>query len=77
VIICDLIKFINLTGGIYLFLIAESFAFYLSRLLGMDNVPEVVISNISSPLWKGTDFINLGWREHDLVAMIRWLHHTR
>ncbi|XP_060600186.1 four-jointed box protein 1-like [Ruditapes philippinarum] len=55
---------------------AESFAFYLSRLLGMDNVPEVVISNISSPLWKGTDFINLGWREHDLVAMIRWLHHT-
>ncbi|XP_060555749.1 four-jointed box protein 1-like, partial [Ruditapes philippinarum] len=55
---------------------AESFAFYLSRLLGMDNVPEVVISNISSPLWKGTDFIKLGWREHELVAMIRWLPDT-
>jgi hypothetical protein len=61
------------------FYIAEALAFYLSRLLGMDNVPEIVLSKTdeSSDQWKGSDFQKLNWKENVEVALIKWLQNAR
>ncbi|XP_060588484.1 four-jointed box protein 1-like [Ruditapes philippinarum] len=59
---------------------AEALAFYLSRLLLLDNVPEVILSKLdgSSGQWKKSNFTKLkNWKEHDEVAIIRWLNNAR
>jgi hypothetical protein len=61
-------------------LTAEALAFYLSRLLLLDNVPEVILSKLdgSSGQWKKSNFTKLkNWKEHDEVAIIRWLNNAR
>ena len=58
---------------------AEALAFYLSRLLGMDNVPEVVLSRVNkfTKRWKEVDFQTMEWEENKEVAMMKWLNNTR
>eukprot|EP00106_Octopus_bimaculoides_P004173 XP_014771615.1 PREDICTED: uncharacterized protein LOC106870138 [Octopus bimaculoides] len=53
----------------------EVLSFYLSRLLGLDNVPIVSLSKVnhSSVQWKGINFSKLQWTEGNLVALIQWI----
>ena len=59
--------------------IAEALAFYLSRILGMDNVPEVVLSNIntSSDQWERDDILKMEWQEDHAVALMKWINNAR
>ncbi|XP_045198997.2 four-jointed box protein 1-like [Mercenaria mercenaria] len=54
---------------------AEALAFYLSRLLRLDNVPEVFLAAIngSSTRWNGLELNALTWKENDIVAVIKWI----
>ncbi|XP_060596612.1 four-jointed box protein 1-like isoform X1 [Ruditapes philippinarum] len=58
---------------------AEALAFYLSRLLRLDNVPEVILSKLdgSSGQWKRFNFTKLNWKEFEEVAIIRWFNNAR
>ncbi|CAE1269915.1 FJX1 [Acanthosepion pharaonis] len=53
----------------------EVLSFYLSRLLGLDNIPVVSLSQVNHSLlqWKGIDFNRLKWKEGNLVALIQWI----
>ncbi|XP_029638792.1 four-jointed box protein 1 [Octopus sinensis] len=55
--------------------LGEVLSFYLSRLLGLDNVPIVSLSKVnhSSVQWKGINFSKLQWTEGNLVALIQWI----
>lgn len=56
-------------------ILGEVLSFYLSHLLGLDNVPIVSLSQVnhSSLQWKGVNFNKLQWKEGSLVALIRWI----
>ncbi|KAK3585410.1 hypothetical protein CHS0354_020123 [Potamilus streckersoni] len=53
----------------------EILSFYLSLLLGMDNVPPVVLSvvNSTSKYWRATNVHSLGWDDGKMVALIQWI----
>lgn len=53
----------------------ELLSFYLSRMLGFDNIPIVVLSevNTTSPQWRGQELQRAGWEEGKLVALIEWI----
>ncbi|KAL3842504.1 hypothetical protein ACJMK2_020508 [Sinanodonta woodiana] len=53
----------------------EILSFYLSLLLGMDNVPPVVLSvvNSTSKYWRATNVHSFGWEEGKMVALIQWI----
>ncbi|XP_046558586.1 LOW QUALITY PROTEIN: four-jointed box protein 1-like [Haliotis rubra] len=55
--------------------LGEVLSFYLSMLLGMDNVPAVLLSqiNASSIHWRGQDTAVLGWGNNQYVALIQWI----
>jgi four-jointed box protein 1 len=60
----------------------EILSFYLSRLLGLDNVPAVSLSRLDSQSvqWQGQNFSAADWKDGQIVAMIQWiddLSHTR
>ena len=52
-------------------------SFYLSRMLGLDNVPLVMLSrvNSSAPFWREVegDIQKAEWDEGTLVALISWI----
>lgn len=52
---------------------AEVLAFYLSRMLNMDNVPEVLLasSNSSSPRWKEVNVTRFRWGDNVILSLIR------
>ena len=56
--------------------VGEVLSFYLSRLIGLDNVPVVVLAttNSSSPQWKATDFSKFEWENNVSVALIQWIN---
>ena len=51
-------------------------SFYLSRILGLDNVPFVVLSqvNTSAPMWAGQDLSSAEWDEGKYVGLILWIN---
>ncbi|XP_060561256.1 four-jointed box protein 1-like, partial [Ruditapes philippinarum] len=53
---------------------AEVLSYYLSRLLNMDNIPEVFLARIdpSSPRWKDVDPRKLSWDEDEIIALVTW-----
>lgn len=53
----------------------EVVSFYLARVLGLDNVPIVVLSeaNTSKPMWHGHNITAAGWNESTIVALIQWV----
>ena len=52
----------------------EVLSYYLSRLLGLDNIPVVVLSrvNSSAPQWQGQNLTRAEWEEGQMVALIEW-----
>ena len=60
---------INLTG--------EVMSFYLSRLLGMDSVPAVLlaVTNQTSSRWSNVDIASVQWQNGKVVALIQWTSH--
>lgn len=50
-------------------------SFYLSRLLGLDNIPPVVLSWVSpdAPQWTGINYTSLQWQDDQIVALIDWV----
>lgn len=58
------------------FVFGEVLSFYLSRLIGLDNVPVVVLAttNSSSPQWKATDFSKFEWENNVTIALIQWIN---
>ena len=60
----------------YLFyFVGEVLSFYLGRMLGLDNIPVVVLSeaDTSKPQWQGQDFRKAGWDQGNTVAFIQWI----
>ncbi|XP_064601631.1 four-jointed box protein 1-like [Liolophura sinensis] len=57
------------------FILGEVMSFSLSRLLGMDNVPPVVLSWVSpeAPQWAGINYTSLKWQDNQIVALIDWV----
>lgn len=57
------------------FVFGEVLSFYLSRLVGIDNVPVVVLAttNSSTPQWKATNFSTFEWKDNIPVALIQWI----
>ncbi|XP_061166823.1 four-jointed box protein 1-like [Saccostrea echinata] len=55
------------------FILGEVLSFYLSRLLGMDNVPAVVLSTTVAGQWSKRNLDRLNWKENQLVALIQWI----
>ncbi|XP_033751381.1 uncharacterized protein LOC117335474 [Pecten maximus] len=55
--------------------LGEVLSFYLSRLLGLDNVPAVVLSitNQTSPRWQTTNYSRVDWKDGKVVALIQWI----
>ena len=55
----------------------EVLSFYLSRLLGMDNVPAVVLAktNITSKQWRSVNISHLEWEDNKTIAFIQWIDH--
>ncbi|OWF43236.1 four-jointed box protein 1-like [Mizuhopecten yessoensis] len=55
--------------------LGEVLSFYLSRLLGLDNVPAVVLSvtNHTSPRWLATNYSRVDWKDGKVVALIQWI----
>lgn len=53
--------------------LGEVLSFYLSRLLGLDNVPAVVLSVTSDDQWSEQDLDKLEWQKNQLVALIQWI----
>ncbi|XP_071099818.1 four-jointed box protein 1-like [Haliotis cracherodii] len=55
--------------------LGEVLSFYLSMLLGMDNVPAVLLSQVndSSIHWRSQDTEALGWGNNQYVALIQWI----
>lgn len=49
-------------------------SFYLSRLLGMDNIPAVVlaITNQTSRHWRNVNISSVQWQNGKVVALIQW-----
>lgn len=58
---------------IFVFISAEVLAFYLSRMLQLDNVPEVVLAstNKTSGYWNEVDFNIVSWKENQIISMMR------
>lgn len=61
------------------FVYAEILAFYLSRLLKTDNIPEVVLAKTdsSSELWRNVDTSLVSWESNQTVSMTRQLENVR
>ncbi|XP_022338612.2 four-jointed box protein 1-like [Crassostrea virginica] len=55
------------------FILGEALSFYLSRLLGLDNVPAVVLSSTSAGRWSKHNLETLDWQQDKLVALIQWI----
>lgn len=55
------------------FILGEALSFYLSRLLGLDNVPAVVLSTTSAGQWSAQNLKTLDWSKDKLVALIQWI----
>ena len=57
--------------------LGELMSFYLARLLGMTNVPAVVLSQVEphDPVWAGVlqDVETAGWNYGSTVALIQWV----
>lgn len=53
--------------------LGEALSFYLSRLLGLDNVPAVVLSSTSAGRWSKHNLETLDWQQDKLVALIQWI----
>ncbi|XP_060065052.1 extracellular serine/threonine protein kinase four-jointed-like [Ylistrum balloti] len=55
--------------------LGEVLSFYLSRLLGLDSVPAVVLSitNQTSPRWLTTNYSKVDWKDGKVVALIQWI----
>ncbi|XP_069134025.1 uncharacterized protein [Argopecten irradians] len=55
--------------------LGEVLSFYLSRLLGLDNVPAVVLSitNQTSARWLTTNYSQVNWKNGKVVALIQWI----
>lgn len=51
----------------------EALSFYLSRLLGLDNVPAVVLSTTGAGQWSAQNLKTLDWNKDKLVALIQWI----
>ncbi|XP_077979465.1 four-jointed box protein 1-like [Glandiceps talaboti] len=57
----------------------EVLSFYVSRLLGLDNVPLVVLSQLdeTQPSWQNPDIQNAikrkGWEKDGLVSLMEWI----
>ncbi|XP_076115188.1 four-jointed box protein 1-like [Mytilus galloprovincialis] len=54
--------------------LGEVMSFYLSRLLGMDNIPAVVlaITNQTSRHWRNVNISSVQWQNGKVVALIQW-----
>ena len=57
------------------YFVGEVLSFYLGRMLGLDNIPVVVLSeaDTSKPQWQGQDFRKAGWDQGNTVAFIQWI----
>ena len=57
--------------------LGEVMSFYLARLLGLNNVPAVVLSQVdpNHPVWAGVveDVTASDWRLGSMVALIQWI----
>lgn len=55
----------------------EILSFYLSRMLGLDSVPVVMLSqvNSTSPQWRGHNLTKTEWQQGTIIALIQWIHH--
>ncbi|KAK2186334.1 hypothetical protein NP493_205g01016 [Ridgeia piscesae] len=54
----------------------EILSFYLSRMLGLDSVPVVMLSqvNSTSPQWRGHNLTKTEWQQGTIIALIQWIH---
>lgn len=59
---------------IWIGFLGEVLSYYLSRLLALDNIPVVILSqvNSSSVQWKGQNISKAEWEEGQIVALIQW-----
>ena len=48
---------------------------YLSRMLGLDNVPAVALveANSTDPKWRAVNITRAEWEEGTMVAFIQWI----
>lgn len=55
----------------------EILSFYLSRMLGLDSVPVVMLSevNSTSAQWRGHNLTKTEWKQGTIIALIQWIHH--
>ncbi|XP_045196192.2 four-jointed box protein 1-like [Mercenaria mercenaria] len=58
---------------------AEALAYYLSRLLRLDNVPEVILASTDpySERWKRVNISALSWQGNETVALVAWQRDCR
>jgi four-jointed box protein 1 len=54
-------------------------SFYLSRLLGINNVPTVALVNTSDHIWNNVwnNSLSKEWRRNTTVALIEWIDNLR
>lgn len=59
--------------------LGEIMSFYLSRLLGITNVPTVALVNTSDQIWSNVwnDSLSKEWRLNTSVALIEWIDDLR
>jgi hypothetical protein len=57
----------------------EIMSFYLSRLLGINNVPTVALVNTSDHIWNNVwnNSLSNEWRRNTTVALIEWIDNLR
>jgi four-jointed box protein 1 len=59
----------------FICVLGEILSFYLSRILGLDNVPIVTLSeaNSANKQWQGMKLAAAGWNESSIVVLIQWI----